>query len=66
MKLVDEFRHLDGLKGGGIAVSETEYMATTILHEAEPFSQVIYSSLPSYSMMMDMTVLNSYVILFIQ
>jgi sugar-specific transcriptional regulator TrmB len=44
MKLVDEFRHLDGLKGGGIAVSETEYMATTILHEAEPLSQVIYSN----------------------
>ena len=44
MKLVDELRHLDGLKGGGIAVSETEYMATTILHEAEPLSQVIYSN----------------------
>jgi hypothetical protein len=28
MKLVDELRHLDGVKGG-IAVSETEYMATT-------------------------------------
>jgi len=42
MKIVDEFRHLDGLKGG-IAVSETEYMATTILREAEPLAQVIYS-----------------------
>jgi two-component system, OmpR family, sensor histidine kinase VicK len=30
MKIVNEFRHLDGLKGG-IAVSETEYMATTVL-----------------------------------
>src|SRR5215212_2152755 len=30
MKIVDELRHLDGVKGG-IAVSETEYMATTIL-----------------------------------
>lgn len=43
MKLVDELRHLDGVKGG-IAVSETEYMATTILHEAKPLTQVIYSS----------------------
>jgi hypothetical protein len=43
MKIVDDFRHLDGLKGG-IAVSETEYMATTILRHAEPLSQVIYSN----------------------
>ena len=34
-KIVDDFRHLDGLKGG-IAVSETEYMATTILRHTEP------------------------------
>jgi two-component system, OmpR family, sensor histidine kinase VicK len=44
VKIVDEFRHLDGLKGGGIAVSESEYMATTILQEAEPLTQVIYSN----------------------
>ncbi|HET7283282.1 MAG TPA: hypothetical protein VFI70_01230 [Nitrososphaeraceae archaeon] len=43
IKIVDEFRHLDGLRGG-IAVSETEYMATTILREAEPLAQVIYSN----------------------
>jgi signal transduction histidine kinase len=43
MKLVDELRHLDGVKGG-IAVSETEYMATTILQEAKPLTQVIYSN----------------------
>lgn len=43
MKIVNEFRHLDGLKGG-IAVSETEYMATTILQEAKPLTQVIYSN----------------------
>jgi hypothetical protein len=43
MKLVNEFRHLDGLKGG-IAVSETEFMATTILEEARPLTQVIYSN----------------------
>lgn len=43
MKLVDELRHLDGVKGG-LAVSEKEYMATTILHEAKPLTQVIYSN----------------------
>jgi signal transduction histidine kinase len=43
IKLVDELRHLDGVKGG-IAISETEYMATTVLKEAEPLTQVIYSN----------------------
>jgi signal transduction histidine kinase len=43
LKLVDDLRHLDGVKGG-IAVSETEYMATTILEEAKPLTQVIYSN----------------------
>jgi two-component system sensor histidine kinase VicK len=43
MKLVDELRHLDGMKGG-IAVSETECMATTVLQEATPLTQVIYSN----------------------
>ena len=43
MKLVDELRHLDGVKGG-IAVSEREYMATTVLEEAKPLTQVIYSN----------------------
>jgi two-component system, OmpR family, sensor histidine kinase VicK len=43
MKLVDELRHLDGVKGG-IAVNETEYMATTLLEEAKPLTQVIYSN----------------------
>src|SRR5215216_5098749 len=43
MKLVDELRHLDGVRGG-MAVSESEYMATTVLQEAKPLTQVIYSS----------------------
>jgi two-component system sensor histidine kinase VicK len=43
MKLVDELRHLDGVKGG-IAVSEREYMATTVLEETKPLTQVIYSN----------------------
>jgi two-component system, OmpR family, sensor histidine kinase VicK len=43
MKLVDELKHLDGVRGG-IAVSESEYMATTVLQEAKPLTQVIYSN----------------------
>jgi two-component system sensor histidine kinase VicK len=43
MNLVDEFRHLDGIKGG-LAVSEREFMATTILEEATPLTQVVYSN----------------------
>jgi two-component system sensor histidine kinase VicK len=43
MDLVDDLRHLDGVRGG-IAVSETEYMATTILEEKNPLTQVIYSN----------------------
>ena len=43
MKLVDELRHLNGVKGG-ITVSESEYMATTLLEEAKPLTQVIFSS----------------------
>jgi len=46
-KLMDltELRHLPGMKGG-IAVSETEYMATTVLEEAKPLTEVIYSNIP--------------------
>jgi two-component system sensor histidine kinase VicK len=44
MKLVDELRHLDGVKGG-IAVSEAEYMATTILKESAPLTEVVYSNI---------------------
>jgi signal transduction histidine kinase len=40
-----ELRHLAEVKGG-IAVSESEYMATTILEEAKPLTQVIYSNIP--------------------
>jgi two-component system sensor histidine kinase VicK len=43
MDLVDELRHLDGVRGG-MAVSESEYMATTVLQEAKPLTQVIYSN----------------------
>ena len=44
MNLVDELRHLDGVRGG-IAISETEYMATTILQESAPLTEVIYSNI---------------------
>jgi two-component system, OmpR family, sensor histidine kinase VicK len=43
MKIVDELRHLDGVRGG-MAVSESEYMATTILEESKPLTEVIYSN----------------------
>lgn len=43
MKIVDELRHLDGIKGG-MAVSESEYMATTVLEESKPLTMVIYSN----------------------
>jgi signal transduction histidine kinase len=45
MKVVDELRHLDGVKGG-IALNEDEYMATTCLEEGKPLTQVIYSDAP--------------------
>ena len=43
MNIVDEIRHLDNIKGG-TAISETEYMATNILHESKPLAQVVYSN----------------------
>ena len=43
MKMVDELRHLEGVKGG-MAVSESEYMATTVLEESKPLTEVIYSN----------------------
>ena len=43
IKIVDELRHLDGVKGG-IAVNGKEYMATTLLEEGTPLTQVIYSN----------------------
>ena len=42
MGMVDEFRHLDNVKGG-IAVSESAYMTTTTLQTAKPLTQVVYS-----------------------
>ena len=43
MKIVDELRHLDGIRGG-MAVSESDYMATTILEQSKPLTEVIYSN----------------------
>ncbi|AIF83555.1 histidine kinase [Candidatus Nitrososphaera evergladensis SR1] len=40
---IAQVRHLNGMTGG-IAVNETEYMATTTLEEAKPLTQVIYSN----------------------
>jgi two-component system, OmpR family, sensor histidine kinase VicK len=38
-----QLRHLDGLRGN-FAVSETEYVATAIIHEKEPVTETIYSN----------------------
>ena len=45
MKMIDELRHLDGVKGS-FAVSETEYLATAAaLEEARPVRQLLYSNM---------------------
>ena len=41
---VVELRHLDGIKGN-FAVSETDYMATTIMQKEKPIPKVIYSNI---------------------
>ena len=43
MKIVDELRHLDNVKGG-TAINENEYMTSNILHESKPLAQVVYSN----------------------
>jgi two-component system, OmpR family, sensor histidine kinase VicK len=43
LELVDELRHLDGVRGG-IALNGSEYMATTVLRKSKPLTQVIYSN----------------------
>jgi two-component system sensor histidine kinase VicK len=43
LELVDELRHLDGVKGG-IALNGSEYMATTVSRKSKPATQVIYSN----------------------
>jgi two-component system sensor histidine kinase VicK len=44
MRIVDEFRHLDGIKGN-FYISETGYLAPATFHEAgKPATQIIYSN----------------------
>jgi signal transduction histidine kinase len=44
MSMVDELRHLDGIKGN-FYISETGYLAPATLHEAgKPAAQIIYSN----------------------
>ena len=44
MKMVDELRHIEGIKGN-FYLSETEYIAPASLHEkGKPASQIIYSN----------------------
>ena len=42
LQLVTELRHMNGIKGG-IAINESEYMATAVLKDEEPLTQVIYT-----------------------
>jgi two-component system, OmpR family, sensor histidine kinase VicK len=45
LKIVEELRHIEGIKGN-FYVSETEYIAPTTLHEkVKPASKIIYSNL---------------------
>lgn len=45
IKLVDDLRHLDGVKGN-FYISEREYIAPLIFHEAgKPASQIIYTNI---------------------
>ena len=44
LTMVDELRHLDGIKGN-FYISETGYLAPATLHEkGKPASQIIYSN----------------------
>jgi two-component system, OmpR family, sensor histidine kinase VicK len=44
IRIVDELRHIDGIKGN-FYLSETEYIAPATLHEkGKPASQIIYSN----------------------
>jgi signal transduction histidine kinase len=43
LKFEYDIRHLDGIKAN-FSVSETEYIATAMLYEAQPIPQVIYSN----------------------
>lgn len=43
LSMVTELRHLNELKEG-IAVNESEYMATTVLQRAKSLTEVIYSN----------------------
>jgi signal transduction histidine kinase len=44
LKMVDELRHIEGIKGN-FYISETEYIAPASLHEkGKPASQIIYSN----------------------
>ena len=45
-KIIHEIRHLNGIRGN-FAVTESEYIATVTIQEAQPVSQVIYSNVRS-------------------
>lgn len=39
-----ELRHLDGIKGNFAVIDKKEYLAASVLEEAQPLAQVIYSN----------------------
>ena len=43
INMVTELRHLDGLKGG-LAINETEYMATNLIQKMQPLTEVYWSN----------------------
>ena len=43
MKIIDELRHLEGVKGN-FATNGTQYIAIAMLHQTKPVIQVIYSN----------------------
>ncbi len=44
-KLVDEVRHLDNVEGG-IALSDSEYMTTTMLDKSKLLTQIVHTDIP--------------------
>ena len=47
MKYVDEFRHLDVIKGN-FSVSERDYQATAIVQEAQPLFESMHTTVKSF------------------
>ena len=44
LKLVTELRHVEGIKGG-IAINQTEYIATSVTEKGQPLAELYHSNL---------------------